>query len=466
MQMCKRGAGYVQVADENGTVIGCSWAKNNIFGNLNEKSLYEIYHGEAANNFRKKRLNGDYSDCSVDCCPYIANGTLQEEMIEEEQIPEYPDHISLSFEGKCNYKCTCCTSHNHMDKVLDCDNEKRIIEERIADVIPYAKTISAHGTGELFVSKRVMKVLGEWKPVCEKEDIEVLLETNGSLFDEHNWKQIEKLGNYKMHIAVTVMSFYEPVYQYLSGCKYPMEKIISNLHFMKSLREKNIINTFEIATVLQEQNFREMPEFTKRCIEEFGADIVRIRGILPGGRLDESDQWFMDVRNPKHPYYAEYIKVMKHKIFKHPKVMLWQGGADSNTREHPWKGNSSANEKKIIDILNKMIMLDDLSSKLNKYFNDNNCGRIGLYGMGNIGKALIKLLDEEVFAFDAIIDNNKVGAKNDDYEIKGASSKTMLELDTVVIASVYKKDEMIESIKNYNVKALYIGDVIEAISKC
>lgn len=39
--------------------------------------------------------------------------------------------------------------------------------------------------------------------------------------------------------------------------------------------------------------------------------------------------WFNDLRNPRHPYYKEYKKVMKHPIFNHPKVFDWSGGLDS-----------------------------------------------------------------------------------------------------------------------------------------
>ena len=76
-------------------------------------------------------------------------------------------------------------------------------------------------------------------------------------------------------MAITVLSFEEEIYRELSGTALPISNLIDNLHFVKSLREKGIINYFEIATVYQEKNFRELPEFARRCIEEFNVDCVR-----------------------------------------------------------------------------------------------------------------------------------------------------------------------------------------------
>ena len=175
------------------------------------------------------------------------------------------------------------------------------IEEELKKVFPHVKEISANGQGELFASKRTLKMLSEWKPLAPAKECKVSLETNGSLFDEEHWKQIENLGQYNLSVSVTVMSFDEYTYQQLSGVRYPISRIENNLRFIKSLREKGIINYLELATVVQERNFRQLPDFTRRCIEEFGADEVRLRYFLPWGKYSADIEWFADVRNPYHP---------------------------------------------------------------------------------------------------------------------------------------------------------------------
>lgn len=167
------------------------------------------------------------------------------------------------------------------------------------------------------------------------------------MFDENHWKQIENLGKYHLSVAITVMSFDEGTYQFLSGCKYPISKLENNLRFVSSLRREGIINHLQIATVLQEYNFREIPQFTRRCINEFGADSVRIRPIVQGGPYPEAERWFMDVRNPRHPYYSEYRRIMEDKIFEHPKVLLWSSDMTSEKGDFPWR------ESKLKNVLRK-----------------------------------------------------------------------------------------------------------------
>lgn len=134
-----------------------------------------------------------------------------------------------------------------------------------------------------------------------------------------------------MRVAITVTSFDEYTYRLLSGTTLPVQQVIDNLHFVKSLREKGIVNHFEIATVVQERNFWQMPDFARRCVEEFGADTVRLRPYLMHWSGDYISDWFTDMRGAYHPYREEYRRIMQDPIFQNPKVFDWGGGRDSQT---------------------------------------------------------------------------------------------------------------------------------------
>lgn len=116
------------------------------------------------------------------------------------------------------------------------DNYKKI-ETELRKVLPHVKCISAHGRGELFASPSIMKMLGEWKPIAMPNECFVDLKTNGSLFNERNWAKIANLGQYHVSVYITVMSFEEQTYQYLSGTSLPVDNIIKNLNFVKRLRK-------------------------------------------------------------------------------------------------------------------------------------------------------------------------------------------------------------------------------------
>lgn len=389
MKTCSRLVDFVQIINAEGDVRVCSWSGDNMIGNILTNDFRDIFHGIHAKNLRMKIAEEDFSNCKAENCPYMANGQLDEIMMEMDKIPDYPSELHLAYEGVCNYNCTCCTSHQHMvdTRCHDYSHNYEVIEEKLQKILPHVRTLGANGRGELFASKSILKMLSSWKPIAPADEICVVLETNGSLFDEKHWKQIENLGQCHLTVAITVMSFDERIYQHLSGTKLPITRIEENLRFVKGLREQGIINEWELATVLQEENFREMPEFARRSIEEFGADKVRIRPIVAGGIYDKNIAWFMDVRNPKHPYYEQYRDVMSHPVFKHPKVLLWSGELPSSLGEHPGI-RAEQIKSKAEWILYKS---DFLIETLFKLAEQNNANEVYLYGIGLLGKLLVKL---------------------------------------------------------------------------
>ena len=405
MKLCERGLNFFQIYNDLGDVRICSWIKDGDVGNLLEHSIKEIYHGEAADKVRKRLAAANYYNCNRDDCPWLACDEINDHLIEIDEVPEYPEEIYLAFENACNYNCSTCNMHERMLAADKKELEKRydLIEAAVKEVLPYVKRISANGQGEVFVSKRIMRLLSDWKPIAPKEQCSVSLETNGSLFDEEHWKQIENLGQYHLTVTITVMSFDEYTYRQLSGTRLPIEQIEKNLRYVKSLREKGIVDEFRIATVVQERNFRELPSFTKRCIEEFEADYVRLRSFVPWGKKPLEEEWFTDVINPYHPYHAEYVEIMKDPIFKHPKVHDWSGGVGTSLGEHP-------NKKKLNYAIKKINIQQKYILEGKKYYeciykaipiNQN----IIIYGIGEIGKLLVHSMCSQ-YKIEAILDNN------------------------------------------------------------
>lgn len=387
MKICNRVVNFLQIINAEGEVRVCSWKRDNIIGNLLEQDICDILQGEKASKIRQMMASGDYSNCDSDNCPYLSNNKMEDILVDIEEIPEYPSELYLAYEGVCNYHCTCCSSHQHMKDTKRYDYSRRydLLENKLKEILPYVKTLGANGRGELFASKRILKLLQEWKPLAPAEEIEVRLETNGSMFDEKHWKQIENLGQYHLFVAITVMSFDEKIYQHLSGTKLPISRIEENLRYVKKLREEGVINYLQIATVLQEENFREMPEFTRKCIEEFCADEVRIRPIFPGGNYDHNIQWFMDVRNPEHPYYEQYKEVMRHPVFQDPRVLLWSGNLPSTIGKHP--GIKSDNIQRAIDLLlSENALIEKFKQRIAANKDD-----VYLYGIGTLGKLILSL---------------------------------------------------------------------------
>ena len=389
-----RQALYVQIIDGIGTVRACGWAGYYLLGNLRDNTMSEVYNSEAAKRFRQTLIEGTYDYCNEENCPYMANNILESQLVEIEKIPEYPEIVSLAYDRRCNYHCTCCISRcdDKMDPVVQ---EK--VEREIRAALPYVKTFSANGLGEFFVSDSMMELVSEWKPE-EIEGAKFELETNGSLLNEKNWKKVENIGDADLSVTLTVHSFEEAAYQYLSGTKMKISQMEENLRFVKKLREEGKINFLEIAMVMQERNFRTLPDFIDRCLNEFGADKVRVRRFLPEKAMDENIEWFFDIRNPLHPYHQEYLEVMKHPVFNDPRVFKWTGEHLSNRGELPAKANYK--------VLKDLFLTENVGEKLSDYFLSQGYRRIILYAITDIAKAIVKVLQNQPVKIEYIYDRN------------------------------------------------------------
>lgn len=452
-RICERGLNWFQIYDYKGNVRQCSWTKDGYIGNLQENTVKEVYHSPKAEKIRQRLLEGDYSLCNVDACPYLAMKEIDKHILEYEETPEYPTELYLGFERVCNYACTCCTIHKCMidEKKEDLESYYAKIEERIQPLLPHIKKISANGCGELFCSKHTLNILANWKPLGNPDEIEVLLESNGSLFDAEHWKQIENLGRYNLKVAISVMSFDEAVYQYLSGTSLPVSKVENNLKFIKSLREKGIVNYFEIATVVQEQNFRMLPEFVRKCIEEYKPDYIRLRPYESWGAQKPEEVWLTDIRNPEHPYYYEYKKLMKNPILKHPLVHDWSGGLDTVKKTYfPYK----IDHYKLKIVTEVYENFEAIKQNINMYANNK---KVIVYGMAVVGKALLQQLLNGGYTIPYIIDQNYKQQDYNEIEVYSLKETAQLNKDSLVIITPIVNDKQI-------IKELYANGYTNIVS--
>ena len=453
MKICKQAL-YVQIIDGIGTVRACGWAGYYLLGNLRDNTMSEVYNSEAALEFLRSLIEGTYDYCNEENCPYMANNILDSQLIEIDEIPEYPEIVSLAYDRRCNYHCTCCISR--CDDKMDSKIQEKI-ENEIRKTLPHVKVFSANGLGEFFVSDSMLKLVSEWNPK-EIEHAKFEMETNGSLFNQKNWEKIKNIGEADLSVTITVHSFDEAAYQYLSGTSIKISQIEDNLRFVKSLRKQEKINFLEIALVAQERNFRTLPTFIRRCLDEFGADRVRVRRFLPEKAMDENIEWFFDVRNPLHPYHKEYLKVMEDPIFQDPRVFKWTGDHLSNRGELPAKAN--------YDVMKRLFLRENVGEKLSEYLIGKGYRKICLYAITDIGRALMKVLKGQQLEVECIYDRNTRLTEWNGLEVKKPTHENLVELQLpLLVTLVPRHNEMEEFLHNhgYQGKVISLAKVLNEI---
>ena len=428
MKICERALNCLQVTDCEGTVRICGWLYDGgVIGQLTKNSFEELYQSTEAQLIRQMHIEGDYSNCNPNTCPYRANNDHSNE-VEINEIPRVPTQLALAYENVCNYHCVTCTIPDCMQRNRHIDLEAKYnrIDRELEKILPHIKSLSANGLGEFFASPHIMNLMQHWQPLAPVEECSAVIETNGSLFNAKNWQKVNNLGRLHLTVIITVMSFEEETYQQLSGTSLPVANIIDNLHFVKSLREQGIINYLELATVYQGGNFRQLPEFTRRCLEEFGADYVRLRPYEPW--VDPGiDEWLRDVRNADNPYHAEFLEVMRDPIFQHPRVHDWGGGQESGLGKEAYPKL----RQQFYD-MEHMLAQDDLADRVKRYLGSE---RVTIYGMNTSGRLLLNLLDREL-QIPYVMDRGQAGTTYRGKQIYWVDAATQLERDLPVIVTL------------------------------
>lgn len=75
--------------------------------------------------------------------------------------------------------------------------------------------------------------------------------------------------------------------------------------------------------IVQEANFRDLPEFVSRCLNEFKVDKVRLGAILKFGMRDD-EYWFKDVFNPLNPCYKKAVEILHDPILNDSRAWYWE----------------------------------------------------------------------------------------------------------------------------------------------
>lgn len=455
-KVCKRGLNDIWINEYDGKVRMCGWS-NFFIGNLIENTIEEIWNGELAQKFRESMLDGSYRYCNHAKCPYCANEQLEEMMVDY-VVPDLPKFCSLSYQLQCNYVCKFCRTEHYSPCKSERDNYVKI-ENEIEKMLPSLETFSSNGAGEFFCSDSIIKLI-ETKKLNPKSRI--FIETNGSLFNKSNWNKIEKLGKHYLEVAVTVHSFNENTYQYLSGTNLPVKQVMDNLAYISELRKSGTINKLEIAVVVCERNFREMPDFVKVCLENYEMDTIRLRFFEPYGVLDSMTEWFYDVRNEYHPYHDEFVKIMEDSIFNHPKVWKWQGETKSLQQENPY-----ILEKRKGNALAKLIVTNNIQEKLNKYLEKQSIQNIALFGASYVGMACLKVLKNYGIKVNTLFDSYVDSIKTDSYCVVKPSEELVSRYDMILITSdtfAIEMKEILERLK-YTGKVITVFEFLSDIER-
>lgn len=321
--------------DHKGDVYMCcpAWLDTSI-GNLKNQSVDEIWNGKKAQNIRRSILDGSFEYCSASKCPFLqtVSGPVQlvedvedqdlQKVIEDKLVvlPKGPKEINCSYDRSCNLSCPTCRE----EVIVERENEEQIlaIQQKIrSEALPDARFLYITGSGDPFGSPFFKK----WLQTMEKAEMpnldEIRLHSNAQLWTPAIWETIpDEVRPLIKSAEISIDAATSETYA-INRRGGDFIKLLRNLEFISSLRQHGPLQSVTISMVVQENNFKEMPDFV-RLGQRFGFDVVYFSQLVNWGTFSDAEFTSRAVHLPSHPKYSELVALLGDEIFNSPVANL------------------------------------------------------------------------------------------------------------------------------------------------
>lgn len=337
--------------DPNGSVYLCcpGWLPVPV-GNIHEADADGIWHGPAAQELRNSVIDGSYRYCSRMHCARItgrrlisrgdaavkelieqhqADGTLQRKRARKVSIwrrasPSFsysikpPTQIVLSHDRSCNLSCPSCRTRLIVANKEEQRKLDSLLDTKLLPLLKGAETVKVTGSGDPFGSNHFRRLLKKINRT-EFPTLNLYLHTNGQLFDEHAWNDLELSGLVNI-VQISIDSTTEETYRILRrGGTF--SRLLKNLEFIKTLREIGEIKYLDFLMVVQNLNFKEMPDFVRLGLR-YGADTITFQLIRNWRTYTESEFREHNIAGHVHPRHNEFLAILRDPLLSHPAVLL------------------------------------------------------------------------------------------------------------------------------------------------
>jgi hypothetical protein len=291
-----------------------------------------VWNSEAAAEIRRSVLDGDFRYCSRTLCSYIAAQKLPRKdditdptlrgYIDQRKtvLDDMPKMVQLNHDPTCNLACPSCRTEIIAAKAEEQDTYARAAERVI---LPLLKRLHGQsyisGGGEAFASKHYRSILA----ALNRDDypgLNLHLISNGLLITPQRWKEYPQLPEMIDVLSVSIDAARPGTYERLRRPgKWPL--LMANLEVMAEMRRSRTIRRFQFNFVVQEDNYREIPEFVALG-KRLGVDNIWFQRLTNYGAFDEGAFTRADVTSPHHPEHAALLDILRDPLLQQPGIDL------------------------------------------------------------------------------------------------------------------------------------------------
>lgn len=226
--------------------------------------------------------------------------------------------VAVEVTNACNLKCRLCPTWQHMKRkrgFMKLENFRKMIDDNVS----FFKRINMIFAGEPLVNKDVFKMI----KYAEEKNIEVLLSTNTTLFNDSNMEELFNSG--LSYLIVCLDGATKKTHeQYRQGSDF--EEIKENIKKICEIREKRKFKKPYIVLqfLVMKQNEHEIGKIIK-IAQELGVDKIDLKSLSLGSFVNIDRKIELAKENlPENDKYSRFT--FKNNILEQkskPKICSW-----------------------------------------------------------------------------------------------------------------------------------------------
>lgn len=313
----------------NGELFICSspsWIPKFLGSILDVDDIFDLLNNSIAKDIRREIVLGRYYYCNNKICLFFGkmpSAIYQKEpkdsadiqpadiIVSEDQltINEIPSNIIFDFDYTCNFKCPSCRNEvinwnkHHLIRPINDRIVEKVKHQIIDRVGDKAVTIRWAG-GEPFISD-VYKNIFEYIIQSGKRNIQSIIQTNGSYLRS---PIVEKLLPYISELRISFDAGTPETYKRIR-VNGDWNKLISNVEYIRGvIRDLGLHTTVAADFVVQEDNYREIPQFVEMC-KTLGIQQINLQKMWNWGTWDIETFNQKNIYAHDHPEHQELKKI-------------------------------------------------------------------------------------------------------------------------------------------------------------
>jgi wyosine [tRNA(Phe)-imidazoG37] synthetase (radical SAM superfamily) len=134
------------------------------------------------------------------------------------------------------------------------------------------------------------------------------------------WRRFPELPEMIDILSVSIDAARSETYERL---RHPAKwtTLMKNLELMAEMRRSGSIRRLQVNFVVQEANYRQIPEFVELGAR-MSADSIWFQRVTNYGAYGESAFATADVTSPTHPEHQELLEILRSPVMRHPAINM------------------------------------------------------------------------------------------------------------------------------------------------